>query len=81
MMGMATMPTIIGVMRVPPCFMMTAGCGAFANHLAGLIEEKDVLMVTAVMMIVFEPHAVSAAIVSSATVSTASTVRVHGGIR
>jgi hypothetical protein len=60
--------------------MMTAGSGAFANHVAGLIDEKDVIMLTP-MMIIFEPHAVSAAIVFSATISTASTVRVHGGIR
>jgi hypothetical protein len=81
MMGMAMMPPIIGVMRVPPCFLMTAGSGAFADHVARLIDEKDVLMVTALLMIVFEPYAVSAPIVSSAMVSTASTVRVHGGIR
>lgn len=81
MMRMAMMPPIIGVMRVPPCFMMTARCSAFGNHVARLIEEKDVMMVIAMMMIVFEPHAVSAAIISPATISTASTARVCGGIR
>ena len=60
---------------VPARVAMTVGRWAPSSHLAGLIEQKDMMMVTLMMMIVLESPVMAAALVFSVMIVTAPAAR------